>query len=225
MFKSEASGFIISWIGSIQFCFFAIPGLVIAPVIRCLGFRKTIFIGAVFNCLGYILASFMAHVWQLFLTQGILIGTGAGITYSAAIPLPGQWFNKQRALAIGLGTSGGGIGGLCLSPLTQHLISHFGFRVALRVLGCFSSGLLLLGAAFARSRYRPPPSAPTLPGVIGIFWDPDMQTVSFALLMIFSFLAPASFFPGAVLSPSYTAYLGESKETASSVVSLICGKV
>ncbi|ORY97205.1 major facilitator superfamily domain-containing protein [Syncephalastrum racemosum] len=222
-FTNEASEFTISWIGSIQFCALVIPGLIITPVIRRLGFRRTIVIGAFFNCFGYVLASLATHVWQLFLTQGIMIGLGGGMAYATAIPLPSQWFNKRRALAVGLGSAGTGIGGLCLSPLTEYLISHFGFRIALRVLGCFSLGLLLTGGFFARSRYRPPPSAPTLPGSLGVFWDPDMQTVAFVLLMIFSLLAPIGFFSFIALAPSYAAYLDGSKEAGSLVVSLISG--
>ena len=41
-----------------------------------------------------------------------------------------RWFEKQRGLAIGIGSIGGGIGTLFYAPLTEYLIQEFGWRLA-----------------------------------------------------------------------------------------------
>src|ERR1700730_2247780 len=51
------------------------------------------------------------QIWQLFLTQGLMFGIGMGLLFVAAAPLPNQWFNKRRALAMGVCAAGSGAGG------------------------------------------------------------------------------------------------------------------
>lgn len=79
--------------------------------------------------------SFANQLWQLYLTQGMLFGIGAAFCFAPSVTLPSQWFYKRRGLATGIAVSGSGIGGVVLSPLTQHLIATMGYRNALRVLG------------------------------------------------------------------------------------------
>ena len=43
-----------------------------------------------------------------------------------------RWFVRRRGRALGVSTAGISAGGIVFAPLTQHLVSHYGWRTALR---------------------------------------------------------------------------------------------
>jgi MFS family permease len=84
---------------------------------------------------GFIAASFTTEIWQLFLSQGILVGMGCGLIYVPSHPIVSQWFNKRRGLANGITSAGSGIGGLAMSFAIQTAIEKLGIAWALRITG------------------------------------------------------------------------------------------
>ncbi|KAK3831244.1 MAG: major facilitator superfamily domain-containing protein [Linnemannia elongata] len=102
------------------------------------GYRTTALLGTGIMALALLLASFANHVWQLYLTQGVLFGIGASLVYYPAIGAPSHWFDAKRGLALGLAVSGTGLGGLALAPATQALVDTVGVKWALRVLAIVS---------------------------------------------------------------------------------------
>ena len=53
-----------------------------------------------------------------------MCGMGVGLLYISAAPLPNQWFSKRRALVMGIGASGSGVGGILFSICTNLMIEH-----------------------------------------------------------------------------------------------------
>ncbi|KAF9927103.1 hypothetical protein FBU30_003491 [Linnemannia zychae] len=98
--------------------------------------------------LSLVLAAFSTQVWHLYLTQGVLYGAGTSLTYFASMTLPSKWFTKNRGLVTGIAISGGGIGGLWISPVISYLLTNKGQRFTLLVIAAahlvflFPSGLL-----------------------------------------------------------------------------------
>ncbi|KAF9106228.1 hypothetical protein BGX29_010101 [Mortierella sp. GBA35] len=66
------------------------------------GYRTTALLGTGVMALALLLASFANHVWQLYLTQGVLFGIGASLVYYPAIGAPSHWFDTKRGFALGL---------------------------------------------------------------------------------------------------------------------------
>ncbi|KAF9019798.1 MFS general substrate transporter [Hymenopellis radicata] len=135
----------LAWVGSIQATGQPLVGILAGILAQRIGFRITGFMGTCIMCMGLIAASFSTHIWHLYLTQGVMFGVGSGFAFIPAVCIPSQWFTKHRGLATGIAASGYGVGGLVLSPLTQKLIDHLGFRWALRATGLMT--LLALGVA------------------------------------------------------------------------------
>lgn len=81
-----------------------------------------------------------------------MFGIGSGFAFIPAVCIPSQWFTKYRGLATGIAASGYGIGGLVLSPVTQQLIDHVGFRWALRITGLMTLVALGIADVFLRPR-------------------------------------------------------------------------
>ncbi len=80
---------------------------------------------------GLALASLATQPWQLYLTQGVLVGGGTtAVGYSGqALYLP-NWFLRRRGLAISIAYAGAGIGSIILLPLVQAIILAAGWRAA-----------------------------------------------------------------------------------------------
>jgi MFS family permease len=92
----------------------------------------------------------IAHLYAVFFVLG-LVGNGtAYLAYSRAIA---SWFTKRRGMAFAVMLAGGGVGAMLLPPLTQTLISNFGWRTAYVGVGCLAFVIgFPLAALFARER-------------------------------------------------------------------------
>ena len=44
-------------------------------------------IGIALQTSGYIAAGFVSHIWQLMITQGVLVGLGIGFIYVPSLPI------------------------------------------------------------------------------------------------------------------------------------------
>jgi len=75
----------------------------------------------------------LMEIWQLFLTQGAMFGIGMGLLFVASAPLPNQWFNKRRALAMGICAAGSGAGGVLFSICTNLMIENISLQWSFRI--------------------------------------------------------------------------------------------
>ena len=101
---------------------------------------------------GFIAASFTTEIWQLFLSQGILVGMGCGLIYVPSLPIVSQWFNKRRGLANGITSAGSGIGGLAMSFAIQATIEKLGIAWALRITGIVALAVNVPACVVLRTR-------------------------------------------------------------------------
>ena len=89
--------------------------------------------------IGLLAAAHVSQPWHLYLTLGVLVGSGSvalGFT-GQALHLP-NWFVRRRGLAMSIAFSGVGIGSIVLLPWLQTLIAHSGWRSA-----CTGMGILV----------------------------------------------------------------------------------
>ncbi|EJU04675.1 MFS general substrate transporter [Dacryopinax primogenitus] len=110
------------------------------------GPSRVTLLGAVLFSLGMIIAGSCTSLWQFLLTQGVTVGLGTCLSYIPAVTVSPGWFDRNRALAMGIVLSGTGLGGLVWSPLTNVMIQNLGFRNALRITGSVGFVLIALAA-------------------------------------------------------------------------------
>ncbi|KAJ1965198.1 hypothetical protein GGI12_000932 [Dipsacomyces acuminosporus] len=125
----------LSWIGTLITALMLFFNPFTGALADIKGFRFTAYIGTVICTIAYILASFSTEVWQLILTQGVLLGIGASFLIAPSISIPPQWFDKHRGLASGVAVAGSSFGGLWFTAATQAMIDNLGAPWALRILG------------------------------------------------------------------------------------------
>jgi MFS family permease len=96
------------------------------------GPRRTMPVGALILGSGLALSSQVSALWQLYLTFGVVAAIGVAMLQSVPnTAVVSNWFTRNRGTAIGLALSGSGLGQLWLTPVTQWLILHFGWRYTL----------------------------------------------------------------------------------------------
>lgn len=101
---------------------------------------------------GFISASFAKRIWQLYLSQGLLVGLGVGFIFIPSISILSQWFSKKRSLANGISSAGSGVGGVIFSLATGAMIKHVGLGWSLRITGVITFVITLIAALLLRDR-------------------------------------------------------------------------
>ncbi|OTA54326.1 MFS general substrate transporter [Hypoxylon sp. EC38] len=120
---------------------------------RC-GTRLTIFIGTIFEAIGFIGSSFASELWHLILSQGVSFGLGMGLCFVASAAVPPQWFVKRRSFANSIAASGSGFGGLCYSLATNAMITNIGLPWAFRVIAIISFVVNSIASFLIRDRNK-----------------------------------------------------------------------
>ncbi|KAK6071359.1 MFS monocarboxylate [Seiridium cupressi] len=73
--------------------------------------RSITVFGVLLVAVGFTLASFSTTLWQLLLTQGLLVGLGMSFIYFPLLSPAPEYFTSHRATAMGFILAGGGTGG------------------------------------------------------------------------------------------------------------------
>lgn len=132
--------------------------MLVAPAVtvlaRIFGTRTPMLIGALVLAAGYISASFARRIWQLYLSQGVLVGFGVGFVSVPSIAVLSQWFEKKPSLASGIASAGSGIGGLIFSLATQAMIENISVAWSLRVTGIVAGMMNVIAALMIRNRNK-----------------------------------------------------------------------
>lgn len=126
------------------FSFGFVASAIASPLIGRLmdrrGPRAVMELGVLLMGSGLLLAPLTSQPWHLYLTIGVLVGSGSVcLGYSGQSLFVPNWFVRRRGLAIGLAFAGVGIGSVTLLPWVQHMIEQTGWRTA-----CTAMGIMVL---------------------------------------------------------------------------------
>lgn len=136
-------------------------GVMSGPLFDLGYFRIMLIIGNFLVVLGIMMLSLSTTYWQVFLSQGLCMGLGAGLLYIPSLALVGIWFNKKRALALGIVMSGIAVGGVIYIIMFDRLTKSAGFPWAIRAIGfvalvaaTLSTPALLSGSSMLATRRK-----------------------------------------------------------------------
>lgn len=69
-----------------------------------------VYSGSFLIVFGTMMQSLCSQYWQLMLSQGVTVGIGAGVIYVPSLAVVSEAFTQKRAIAIGVPSTGAGIG-------------------------------------------------------------------------------------------------------------------
>jgi MFS family permease len=100
------------------------------------GPRRVMLVAAATLGVGTILASFVAHLWQLYASAGVLMAIGAGGLSMATIStIAARWFVARRGLILGVLGGAMSAGQMLVVPLSMVIIHLYGWRSSFLWLG------------------------------------------------------------------------------------------
>jgi MFS family permease len=97
--------------------------------------------------LGLGLSSQVHTLWQFFLTYALIEAAGLSGTFGIVTALVSRWFTQNRGLALGIVSSGVGLGTLLVVPGAERLITALDWSWAFIICGA-TSGVIMIAAAF-----------------------------------------------------------------------------
>ncbi|KAK6332898.1 hypothetical protein TWF696_002917 [Orbilia brochopaga] len=142
----------LSWImGSYLFVIFA-GGVLAGTIFDIYGPRYLIIGGTMCLPFGMVLISISTQYWHLILAQSLLVGGGTAMTFYASISSVTTWFYHKRAMAIGIASTGGGVGGIFFPLVMSQSLRQFGFAWTTRLFGLVYLISLGIACFLVRSR-------------------------------------------------------------------------
>ncbi|KIK57027.1 hypothetical protein GYMLUDRAFT_46646 [Collybiopsis luxurians FD-317 M1] len=139
----------ISWIGSTQMFFLLAMSLPAGKLLDMGYFRQTTIAGSLLYVFSLFMVS-IAHTdkyYQIFLSQGVGMGIGAGLIYLPAVAVQSRHWQVHRAFAMGVVTIGSSLGSIFFPIMLNQLFKNpsVGFEWGVRASAFLVLGLLVIG--------------------------------------------------------------------------------
>ncbi|XP_046557840.1 monocarboxylate transporter 14-like isoform X1 [Haliotis rubra] len=112
------------------------------------GCRVTSIIAGCVASIGFLASFFAPNLHFLYLSFGLVGGTGLGLAMVPAVVAVSSYFRKRRGLALSTSSVGAGVGTMCFPPLFRVLIEEYGWRGLMLVLSGVALNLVVCGALF-----------------------------------------------------------------------------
>ncbi|XP_076464053.1 uncharacterized protein LOC143296142 [Babylonia areolata] len=148
-FRSSTST--TSLIMGVQSAVLSLSALVVhSVVLPVTGERRSALLGGVLMAVGMMITTFATSIPFLIFSLSVLVGLGNAMTYGPSLVLLGQYFERRRAVAMAVATSGSSVGSMTLPLLATHLLHTYGLRGAWLLYGAVTLHLCVFA-----SLYRP----------------------------------------------------------------------
>ncbi|XP_066587939.1 uncharacterized protein [Prorops nasuta] len=141
VFKSSSTA--ASWMPALCYFLYNSLGPLSSILSKKYSYKTVTLIGGAFASCGMMLSYFANSVTYLYVSYGLMVGIGAGLTYPPTIYIVTAYFEKWRGFANGLCVSGSAIGTILLPPFLQYLLDCFGYRGAVLIMGALTLNTLV----------------------------------------------------------------------------------
>jgi MFS family permease len=120
-----------------------ITGPFIGSMVDKFGPRGVFLLGSLVLGVGLALCSLVHWWWQFYIFFGIITAIGVGsVGWVPNTTIIQKWLRNKRGLAMGIISSGIGVGIFICVPAIQHLINRFGWRMTYRIIAIFIPSII-----------------------------------------------------------------------------------
>lgn len=131
----EASTAAAMWIPALCYFLYSSLGPVSSILSVKYSYRTVTLIGGTFAASGMILSFFANSVPYLYVSYGIFVGIGAGLSFPPTVYIVTSYFVRLRGMANGLCISGSALGSIILPPILRIILDQYGYRGAVLIMG------------------------------------------------------------------------------------------
>ncbi len=182
-----------------------------------LGPRPVLWLGAGSIFVGLLATAATPNLFLGYVTYGVGVGLAIACGYVPMVATVGGWFERRRAMAMGVAVAGIGLGTLVGAPLSARLIEVTSWRTTFVIYAFGCAALLLLASIPARFGPAAQPSASPR-SIRELFTLPE-----FRLLYLSSLCVTFGLFVPFVFVATYAEEQGIGSVSAASLVGLIGG--
>uniref|UniRef100_A0A8C5TGH0 Major facilitator superfamily (MFS) profile domain-containing protein n=1 Tax=Malurus cyaneus samueli TaxID=2593467 RepID=A0A8C5TGH0_9PASS len=195
-----------SWITSVTIAVFHLGAPVASSLCVQYSHRTVMITGGLLAFSGMALGFFGFNMVWMYATTGFLQGLGISFSWTPAISIVSHYFSKKRALANAIVSAGECAFAFTFGPFFQWLISQYGWKGALLIIGGIQLNICVCGVLMR------PLAKDKSPFIHKSFNWMLVRRPEFMLYAIFGILAAMSFFvPPLFLVPlSYSLGIDES---------------
>ncbi|XP_078698497.1 monocarboxylate transporter 10-like [Branchiostoma floridae x Branchiostoma belcheri] len=159
-----ADAFRTAWIGSLNWGLQHLCSPLAGILVDKIGCRKTSALGAVLIFTGLMTSSFASRLEILYVTFGIITGTGMAISNVSAITILGHYFTTKLGLVNGFATTGSCVFTASLPYVLNALLRQVGLFNTFRCLSVLGASLLFCALSFK-----------TIPHDLDLHSDPERK--------------------------------------------------
>ena len=129
-----------------------IMGMMIGRQVDRFGPKWFLIFGSIVIGAGFILLGFIKTVWQLYALYFIMALGFSATSLVSVNTLIANWFIRKRGFAMSLTNTGLSAGGIALVPFASYIITHWGLKIALPVLGVIYGLVVIFATTFIKQR-------------------------------------------------------------------------
>ncbi|NXK34056.1 MOT2 protein, partial [Piprites chloris] len=229
-----------SWITSVTIAIFHLGAPVASSLCVRYTHRAVVITGGLLAFSGMALGFFGFNMVWMYVTTGFLQGLGISFSWTPAISIVSHYFSKKRALANAIASAGECVFAFTFGPFFQWLISQYGWKGALLIIGGIQLNICIGGALMRplanswfleahHSETQTPPSK-NASGTDKEDKSPIMHKTfnwmllkrsEFVLYAIFGILAAMSFFVPPLFLVPFSYSLGIDESWTASLLSIL----
>ncbi|MCO1655527.1 MFS transporter [Pseudonocardia humida] len=203
-----------SLVFSITACCWFLLGSVSGRAVDRFGPRPVLLVGAAAMAVGLLVTSAAQQLWVGYLAYGLGVGIAVACGYVPMVAVVSAWFDRRRALAVGIAVAGIGVGTLAGAPLAAALIAEHGWRWAHVVLGVGGASLLVVVAFVVR---RPPEPVGEQPRAL----REVVRTAEFRSMYAATLLGSVALFIALVFLPASAMAAGIAPVAAAALIGVV----
>nr|QFR37102.1 MFS transporter [Cyberlindnera americana] len=143
---------ITGWIFSIYLAIATAGSVFSGTLFDRMGRVEPMVAGTILYSIGLFTTAECTNVYQFILAFGVCVGLGTALNMTPLIGVISHFFYKKRALATGLATIGGSVGGIFIPIMLRKLFISVGYKWAIRVLAFICSACLGVSIVLTKER-------------------------------------------------------------------------
>ncbi|MBI4330360.1 MAG: MFS transporter, partial [Chloroflexi bacterium] len=131
----DASRGAVSALISIRGVFSGTSSILFGALADKYGPKRIITLGVIVTGLAWVISARSSRLWELYLFFSLMGGLGMGAIYVPILSVVSRWFNRRRALALGILLCSFGVSQTLLPPVFSRLTERFGWESVFGVVG------------------------------------------------------------------------------------------
>lgn len=110
---------------TLTMCFFCLGSLLTGLLLRRIPVKLLLLAAGVLVCTGFVMTARMEghSVWELYISYGMAIGFGSGLSYNTLLSVAGMWYPDKKGLCSGIMMMSFGLSAMLLGQVCVRLFS------------------------------------------------------------------------------------------------------